>query len=81
MRSFMAFENEEDSFSINQMQVCNKETHITLDGILQITKDKEGLRVARELKRVIDASIDILKGKDIPDRIDAPLDEPHCPKI
>ena len=66
----MAFENENDSFSLNTLKICNKDTHITLEGILKITKDKKGLALARQLKRVIDASIEVLKQSDIPDALE-----------
>lgn len=67
---FMAYENESDSFRIDNLSVENHPDHISLFGSLDITKDAKGLEHALKLKRIIDASIDALKrDKNLPDTI------------
>lgn len=68
--SFMAYENETDSFLINNLTIENKLDRISLYGSLEITKDISGLEHALKLKRVIDAAIDALKrDKQLPESI------------
>lgn len=68
--SFMAYENEIDSFLINNLTIENKLDRISLYGSLEITKDTTGLEHALKLKRVIDAAIDALKrDKQLPESI------------
>lgn len=70
-QSFMAYENETDSFLIDKFTVKNKLDRIFLYGSLEITRDSEGLEYALKLKRVIDAAIDALKrDKQLPRRIE-----------
>lgn len=70
-QSFMAYENETESFQIDEMTVENRLDRISIYGSLELTKDRHGLESALKLKRIIDASIDALKrDKNLPDRID-----------
>lgn len=69
-KSFMAYENEIDSFLIDNLTVENRLDRISLYGSVEITKDITGLEHALKLKRVIDASIEALKrDKQLPERI------------
>jgi hypothetical protein len=70
-QSFMAYENETESFQIDEMTVENRLDRISIYGSLELTKDRQGLESALKLKRIIDASIDALKrDKNLPDRIE-----------
>lgn len=60
-RPFMAYENDTDGYSIGNMAIKNGTDTITIEGSLEITKDKEGLEAARKLKRAVDAAIEALK--------------------
>ncbi|HQS67914.1 MAG TPA: hypothetical protein PLM93_12075 [Sulfuricurvum sp.] len=72
-KSFMAYENETDSFLIDNLTVENRLDRISLHGSVEITKDIAGLEHALKLKRVIDASIEALKrDKQLPERIQIP---------
>ena len=53
------------------MTIENRLDRISIYGDLDITKDKEGLKNAFKLKRIIDASIDALKReRNLPDHIE-----------
>lgn len=70
-KAFMAYENETDSFLIDNLTVENRLDRISLYGSIDITKDRAGLEYALKLKRVIDASIDALRrDKRLPDHIE-----------
>jgi hypothetical protein len=69
-RAFLAYENEEDSFALGDFTIENRIDRISLYGSIDLTKDKEGLTKALEIKRIIDAAVDVLKGKNIPERIE-----------
>lgn len=75
-QSFMAYENENESFQIDNLSVENRLDRISIYGSLDITKDRRGLESALRLKRLIDASIDALKrDKNLPDQIEIQADE------
>ena len=70
-KKFMAYENETDSFIIDNLTVENRLDRISLYGSLDITRDHRGLKHALKLKSIIDASIDTLKrDEQLPEHID-----------
>lgn len=70
-KAFLAYENETDSFLIDNLTVENRLDRISLYGSVDITKDHAGLEYALKLKRVIDSSIDALRrDKRLPDHIE-----------
>ena len=70
-KAFMAYQNESDSLTIGkELTVENRLDRISIYGSVELTKDKEGLRYAYELKRIVDSAIEALKGKDLPDHIE-----------
>lgn len=67
---FMAYENDTDGFTTGNLLIQNGTDTITIEGTLNITKDKEGLEAALKLKRAVDAAIDALKrDRNLPDSI------------
>lgn len=67
---FMAYENDTDGFTTGNLLIQNGTDTITIEGTLNITKDKEGLEAALKLKRVVDAAIDALKrDRNLPDSL------------
>lgn len=60
-QSFMAYENETDSYTAGELSIQNGMEKITIEGKLEITKDAEGLENALKLKRAVDAAIEALK--------------------
>jgi hypothetical protein len=63
------FQNEEESLSIGQLAIENRLDRIDLYGSLAITKDKAGLRLASELKELIDAALAVLQKESLPDHV------------
>jgi hypothetical protein len=63
------FQNEQESLSIGQLAIENRLDRIDLYGSLAITKDKAGLRLASELKELIDAAIAVLQKESLPDHV------------
>ena len=69
---FMAYENDTDGFMTGNLTIKNGFDIISIEGTLEITKDKEGLEAALKLKRAVDAAIDALKrNRNLPDTIDS----------
>lgn len=69
-KSFMAYENETDSFLIDDLTVENRVDRISLYGSLDITRDRLGLEHALKLKQIIDASIEALReDKNLPKQV------------
>lgn len=58
---FMAYENDTDRMDIADLIVTNGMEKITIQGILELTKDREGLKNVLKIKRVIDAALEALR--------------------
>lgn len=67
---FMAYENDTDTFTIDNLHIQNGTDTIIIEGSLAITKDSEGLKAALKLKRAVDSAIDALKrDRNLPESI------------
>lgn len=75
-KPFLAYQNESDSFTIgSDLTIENRLDRISVNGSLELTKDKEGLQYAYALKRIVDSAIEALKGKDLPKHIEIAVSE------
>jgi hypothetical protein len=73
MATMKPFANESDSINIGDMTVENRLDQIEMYGNLAITRDKEGLKLARELKALVDATVSALESdKNLPDQLPPP---------
>lgn len=80
MSTIKPYANEADSITIGELTVENREDRLELYGSLQLTRDKEGLALARELKALVEATLEVLESEDLPDRIEIdPPDEVDNP--
>jgi hypothetical protein len=80
MSTIKPYANEADSITIGELTVENREDRLELYGSVQLTRDKEGLALARELKSLVDAALEVLESEDLPDRIEIdPPDEVDNP--
>jgi hypothetical protein len=69
MANIKAFQNEEESIAIGELTAENRLDRISLYGSLQITRDKAGLKLALELKELIDAAVTALQAEKLPEHI------------
>jgi len=69
-KSFAPFENETASLAIGELTIENRLDRVELYGSLQITRDKEGLRAASELKAALDAVVAALHKTCLQDHIE-----------
>jgi hypothetical protein len=69
MPTFKPFENEEDAVAINDLTIENRLDRIEIYGSLQITKDKAGLKLAKELEELINTTITALQTETLPDHV------------
>jgi hypothetical protein len=70
MTTITPFKNEEESVTIGDLTIENRLDRIELYGSVQITKDKAGLRLAQELRQLLDATVKALEAeKDLPEQV------------
>ena len=80
MSPIQAFANETDSITIGDLTIENRLDRLEIYGSVQITRDKEGLALAQELKSLLDAALQVLESEDLPDQVPlAPTDEVDNP--
>lgn len=73
MAIILPYSNESDSITIGQnegLTVENGLDRVSIYGSLNITKDKQGLADALELKELFDAIVDELSKERLPDKIE-----------
>lgn len=63
------FRNESECLHIGDLTIENRLDRVSLFGSLDITRDREGLESARQLKRILDLTLAELEGAELPDRI------------
>lgn len=80
MSTLQPFANEADSITIGDLTIENRLDRLELYGSVQITRDKEGLALAQELKALLDATLQILESEDLPEQVPIePTDEVDNP--
>jgi hypothetical protein len=75
---FNAYSNDVDVLSIHgdALTVTNGTTRVVINGTLELTKDKRGLKAALALKQAVDSAVAALQAQpNLPERID---DEPDA---
>lgn len=68
-KKFNPLANESDALSIGELNIENRLDRISLFGSVDITRDKEGLRIARELKSLFERVVDVLQSEALPEHI------------
>ena len=63
------FKNESDCLQIGDLTIENRIDRVSIFGNIDITHDKEGLAIARQLKSILDLALIELQSADLPDRI------------
>ena len=80
MKTIKPFENEADSFSIDDLTIENRTDRVVVYGNVDLTRDKPGLERARALKAHVDAVVTALEqAKNLPDKVEPPR-EPETVK-
>jgi hypothetical protein len=69
VKSIDPFANESDSLDIGGLTVENRTDRVSVYGSVDLTRDKQGLAHARELKTLVDAVVAALERQGaLPDR-------------
>lgn len=68
-KDFKPFQNESDCIQIGELNIENRLDRVSIFGSIDITLDKEGLSVAKELKAIIDSTLAAMEKADLPDKI------------
>jgi hypothetical protein len=67
---FKPFKNEADCITIGEdLTIENRLDRINIYGSIDLTKDKMGLELANELKKIIDLTVAELENSALPERI------------
>lgn len=69
MKNFKPFKNEADCIEIGELTIENRVDRVSIFGSIDITLDKEGLAVAKELKAIIDSTLAEMEKADLPAKI------------
>ncbi len=63
------YENEEETFQVDQLTVENRVDRVQLYGSVDLTKDKAGLERARQLQALLGKVVEALESEDLPDAV------------
>ena len=63
------FKNESESLQIGELTVENRLDRVSLFGSIDITRDKAGLTIARQLKEILDLTLAELEKSELPEKI------------
>ena len=68
-KSFSPYKNESDCIQLGNLTIENRVDRVSIFGSIDLTKDKDGLSMTRELKNIIDQTLAELEKSELPDRI------------
>jgi len=63
------FKNESESLQIGELTVENRLDRVSIYGSIDITRDKAGLTIARQLKEILDLTLAELERSELPEKI------------
>ena len=70
MEQFRPYADESDVLTVGGLTIENHVDRVTLMGDVELTKDKKGLALARELKALLDATVAALEAdKALPEAV------------
>ncbi|WP_448188199.1 hypothetical protein [Azospirillum sp. sgz301742] len=73
MKTIKPYANESDSIGIADLTVENRTDRVVVYGNIDLTRDKEGLKHARDLRDLLDRVVKALEAeKDLPDHVPPP---------
>lgn len=63
------FRNESDCLQIDDLTIENRSDRVSFFGSLDITRDRNGLALARQLREILDLTLRELESVDLPEQI------------
>ena len=67
---FTPFDNESDVLTLGNLAIENRTDRLTLMGDVELTRDKQGLQLAKQLQAVINDAVKTLEAQaDLPDEV------------
>ena len=67
MDTIQPFANEAESLQIDELTIENRLDRISIYGNIEITRDKAGLERAQQLQHLLNATVKVLEGEDLPE--------------
>jgi hypothetical protein len=71
---FCPFADSTSSFQLDELTFENQGERMSIYGSVQITLDQQGLKLAKALQQILNATVDYLEQQDLPERITPPDD-------
>ena len=70
MSDFKPYANESDVLTLGNLAIENRVDRVTLHGDVELTRDKAGLALAKQLQAVINATVKAMEAdKALPDAV------------
>ena len=63
------FQNEQETLTIGELTVENRLDRIEIYGSLAITKDQAGLKLAKDLRELLDAAVATMESQPLADQV------------
>jgi hypothetical protein len=70
--AFVPFANEADVLRVGNLAIENRLDRITIAGDVDLTADKGGLALARQLHQLLGEVVAALEGQQLPDQLPEP---------
>ena len=64
MSDFVPYADESEVLSLGELAIENRVDRLTLHGRVELTRDQQGLALARRLKAVLDAAVGVLEADE-----------------
>lgn len=73
MKDFRPFADDTASITIGGLTIENGTDRLAIYGTSDVTRDKPGLAMAKELRALLDAAIKVMEKQGVPDKVALPL--------
>lgn len=76
MEDFVPYADESAVLTLDRLAIENRVDRVTLQGDVELTRDRRGLDLARHLKAVVDATVAALEAQhDLPEAVEVAAPE------
>ncbi|HTD06531.1 hypothetical protein [Undibacterium sp.] len=72
MLNFNAYANESDAISLANLTIENRLDRVSLYGDIDLTADRQGLALAKQLQGLLDQVVAALESRDLPEALPPP---------
>lgn len=73
MKDFTPFADDTASITVGGLTIENGTDRLAIYGTSDLTRDKPGLAIAKELRAFLDAAIKLMETQGVPDKVAPPI--------